>query len=242
MDTVIEPIQAISLKDACITRLEHMILSGELKIGERLPSERDFAARLNVSRPVLHQALVDLEAKGLVQIVPRRGVFISDYRRDGSLAMLSTLLSYHNGALAPEFNQSMLEMRLLVETETARLAAQNRTSAQLEEFQALLAAEKEAMHADPQTLTDIDFTFHHSVALASGNIIYPLILNSFKDVYTNLTGIFFNQYYQSKIVEEVHEFHCKLVDDFERQESDSAIQTMIEMLKHGEGYLQGGSP
>ena len=93
MNTVIEPIQVQSLKEACVARLEQMILSGELTIGERLPSERDFAAKLNVSRPVLHQALVDLETKGLVQIIPRRGVFISDYRRDGSLAMLSSTIS-----------------------------------------------------------------------------------------------------------------------------------------------------
>jgi len=113
MNSTIEPIQVQSLKEACVARLEKMVLSGELKIGERLPSERDFASRLNVSRPVLHQALVDLEAKGLVQIIPRRGVFISDYRRDGSLAMLSSLLSYHNGQLAPDFGQSMLDMRML---------------------------------------------------------------------------------------------------------------------------------
>ena len=93
MTTTIEPIQVQSLKEACITRLERMILSGELLIGDRLPSERSFAAQLNVSRPVLHTALVELEASGLVQIIPRKGVFISDFRRDGSLAMLSSLLS-----------------------------------------------------------------------------------------------------------------------------------------------------
>jgi DNA-binding FadR family transcriptional regulator len=239
MNTVIEPIQAQGLKEACVSRLEQMILSGELKIGERLPSEREFASRLNVSRPVLHQALVELEAKGLVQIVPRRGVFISDYRRDGSLAMLSSLLSYHNGSLAPDFGQSMLDMRLLLEVETARLAVQNRTEDQLGEFREILENEDKAANNDPQTLTDLDFAFHLTIAIASGNLVYPLIINSFKGVYTGLTGEFFRKYVGTPIVEEVHQFHHRLVDAFEKQDTDSAVKTMIEMLKHGEGYLKG---
>jgi GntR family transcriptional repressor for pyruvate dehydrogenase complex len=242
MKTVIEPIQVQSLKEACVARLEQMILSGELKIGERLPSERDFAAQLNVSRPVLHQALVDLEAKGLVQIIPRRGVFISDYRRDGSLAMLSSLLSYHNGQLAPDFGQSMLDMRMLVETETARLATQNRTDQDLADFQEILAQELEAADNDPQTLTDLDFAFHLAIAIASGNLVYPLIINSFKSVYTSLTGEFFRKYVGTKVVAEVHQYHRELVDAFTKQEQESAVQTMIEMLKHGEGYLKGERP
>jgi GntR family transcriptional repressor for pyruvate dehydrogenase complex len=242
MNTVIEPIQVHSLKEACVARLEQMILSGELKIGKRLPSERDFAARLNVSRPVLHQALVDLEAKGLVQIVPRRGVFISDYRRDGSLAMLSSLLSYHNGNLAPEFGQSLMDMRLLLETETARLAAQNRTDEQLVEFRDLLAQEQKAANSDPQTLTDLDFAFHLSTAVVSANLVYPLIINSFKSVYTGLTGEFFRKYVGTTIVENVHQFHRRLVDAFEKMDTDTAVQTMTEMLKHGEDYLKGERP
>jgi DNA-binding FadR family transcriptional regulator len=242
MNTDIEPIQVQSLKEACVARLEQMILSGELKIGERLPSERDFAAQLNVSRPVLHQALVDLEAKGLVQIIPRRGVFINDYRRDGSLAMLSSLLSYHNGQLAPDFGQSLLDMRMLLEVETARLAAQNRTEEQLGEFQEILENEDKAAIHDPQTLTDLDFAFHLAIAIASGNLVYPLIINSFKAVYTSLTGEFFRKYVGTKVVQEVHQYHRELIDTFIKQEQESAVQTMIEMLKHGEGYLKGERP
>jgi DNA-binding FadR family transcriptional regulator len=238
----IEPIQIQSQKEACIARLEHMILSGELGIGERLPSERDFAARLNVSRPVLHQALVELQARGLVQILPRRGVFINDYRRDGSLAMLSSLLSYHDGRLAPDFGQSLMDMRLLLETETARLAAANRTEAQLAEFRDLLAQEERAAKSDPHTLTELDFAFHLSIAIASGNLVYPLMINSFKSVYTNLTGQFFRKYYGTDVVRDVHRFHQRLIESFQVQAADSAFQAMAEMLAHGESYLKGARP
>ena len=239
MELTIEPIQVHSMKDACVARLEQMILSGELKIGERLPSERKFATRLNISRPVLHQALVDLEAKGLVQILPRRGVFISDYRRDGSLAMLSSLLSYHNGQLSPDLSQSMLDMRLLLETETARLAAIHRTEQQMADFHDLLSAEITPLNLVPQKLTELDYNFHLLIAIASSNLVYPLIINSFKEVYTGLTGKFFHEYHNTINIKAVHDIHQQLVAAIEVQDTDSAVQIMIEMLKHGEGYLKG---
>ncbi len=236
-----EPIKNQSLKDACIARLEGLILSGELQIGARLPSERDFASRIGVSRPILHEALVDLDTKGLVEIVPRRGVYVCDYRRSGSLAILSSLLAYHNGKLDPSFIQSMIDMRLTVETETARLAALNRTKEQMLGFHALLVEERQAARDNPQAFIDLDFLFHLSVAIASGNLIYPLIINSFKGVYTSLTGEFFRKYYGTPVVETVRQFHVRLIDAFDLQDAESARSTMIEMLKHGETYLKGES-
>ena len=237
MQIAIEPLKIQSLKDACVSRLEQLILSGELKIGEQLPSERDFALRIGVSRPVLHAALVDLDSKGLVKIIPRRGVFVSDFRRSGSTAILGSLITYHAGNLDPAFTRSLIDMRLLVETETARLAALNRTEKQLVEFRSLLAQEAEAASGDPQALTDLDFSFHLSIAIASGNLVYPLIINSFQGVYTHLTGMFFSRYCGTAVAEAVLQFHMQIVAAFERQETKLSVSTMKAMLNHGAAYL-----
>jgi GntR family transcriptional repressor for pyruvate dehydrogenase complex len=117
-------------------------------------------------------------------------------------------------------------MRLLLETETARLAAVNRTEAQLAEFRELLAQEERAAVSGPGTVTELDFAFHFSIAITSANLVYPLIINSFKSVYTNLTGQFFREYYGTEVVEAVHKFHRHLVAAFEKQDTDSAVQTM----------------
>ncbi len=238
MQIAIEPLKIQSLKDACVARLEQLILSGELKIGEQLPSERDFALRIGVSRPVLHAALVDLDAKGLVQIIPRRGVFVSDFRRSGSLAILGSLLSYHEGNLDPAFTRSLIAMRSLVETETARLAALNCTAQQLIEFRSLLEDEARATCSNPQTLTSLDFSFHLAIAIASGNLVYPLIINSFKGVYTHLTGGFFSRYCGTPVALAVRQFHAQIVTDFEQRDPDAAVSTMMAMLNHGATYLE----
>jgi DNA-binding FadR family transcriptional regulator len=238
----IEPLKVQSLKDACVSRLEQLILSGELKIGEQLPSERDFALRIGVSRPVLHAALVDLDSKGLVQIIPRRGVFVNDFRRSGSLAILGSLLTYHDGSLDPVLIRSLIAMRLLVETETARLAALNRTDQQLAEFRTILEDEARPACGDPQTLTGLDFSFHLSIAIASGNLVYPLIINSFKGVYTHLTGQFFSRYCGTPVADAVRQFHLQIVAAIEHREAEAAVATMTAMLNHGETYLLGERP
>jgi DNA-binding FadR family transcriptional regulator len=235
------PLKVQSLKEACVARLEQLILSGELQIGERLPSERDFAAQIGVSRPVLHEALVDLDTKGLVKIEPRRGAFVCDYRRSGSLALLSSLLAYHEGQLDPVFLQSMLDMRLMLETETANLAALNRTAEQVSELRALLAQGQTAARGNPEKLTSLDFSFHLAIAIASGNLVYPLIINSFQGVYTSLTGDFFRKYGGTPVVETVHQFHARLVEAIETQDAEKAGSIMVEMLKHGEQYLRSAA-
>ncbi len=239
MTATIEPINHLSLKALCVRRLEDLILSGQLRIGERLPAERDLAARLEISRPALHEALVDLSAKGLVRIVPRRGVFVNDYRTTGSPAMLESLLAFREGSLDPAFTQSLLNMRMLIETETARLAAANRNTEQLECMRAILQAELSAPPLDSAALTSLDFAFHLELALASANQVYPLILNSFKGVYTHLSGAFFRAHTGSPVIAEVHAFHQRLLTAIEQRDSVAAVEVMTAMLRHGERYLKG---
>lgn len=239
MNDHIGPLKVQSLKEACVGRLEELILSGEFGIGERLPPERDFAAHIGVSRPVLHEALVDLSAKGLVRIVSRHGAFVNDYRNSGSMAILSSLLTHHEGRLDPAFTKSLIAMRLLVETETARLAALNRTEEQLRELRTIEADEEGAAAGTPERLTALDFAFHLSIAMASGNLVYPLMLNSFKAVYSSLTGEFFRERRGTQAVEAVRDFHARLVEAIGRRDAASAAATMDAMLRQGEAYLLG---
>jgi DNA-binding FadR family transcriptional regulator len=234
---MLEPITITSLKDACVGQLERHILSGTFKTGDRLPSERDLARMLGVSRPVVHQALVDLDAKGLVSIEPRRGVFVNDYRRSGSIALLTTLLEYSKGEFNPSLYKSLLEGRLLIETENAKLAALNRTPQQLERLIALGERGEQSKDSDPKTLTEYDFRFHQEIAVLSGNEMYPLLINSLQSVHQNLAGRFYQAYFDTQIIQEVLDFHAALIKAIEIKNSQQAAQTMAEMLKHGEKHM-----
>jgi GntR family transcriptional repressor for pyruvate dehydrogenase complex len=233
----ISPLKVTSVKDSCVRLLENKILSGEWKIGMRLPSERSLAQSLEISRIILHEALVDLAAKGLVIIQPRKGIYVNDFRTNGSCNLLSSIMNFQNSTLDPDFTKSLIEMRLLLESETSRLAASHRTNEHMTELKRIHQEERGADRANFKRLTDLDFTFHQQIAVASGNLMYPLIINSFKNVYTKLTGLFFENYHNQPEVTQLLEFHQNLIQSIQSGDEVQAEQSMRELLMHGSKCL-----
>ncbi len=234
MNELLEPLRSESLKDLFVARFEELILSGQIKIGQKLPPERELALKLGVSRPVVHEGLLDLAARGLVSMKPRHGAWVNDYRRSGSITMLESLFNYHAGALDADLIASLLQMRQLLEIEFAVLAARNRTAEQLKEFEEILAAEELVDRQRVGDLVELDFRFHHQVALSSGNLVYPMMMNSLKPVYTNFTGVFFTD---TAVVGMVFSFHARLFDAVAEQDESMAIAVMRLILDHGQEHL-----
>lgn len=237
MTFTVEPLRFHSLKEACVLRLEEHILSGEWKAGQKLPPERELASRLGISRPVLHEALVELSTKGLVNITPRKSITVNDFRKSGSVAILSSLLAYKEGFLEPAFVQSLLGMRLLLEQETAALAARFASKDQVTELEALVRREHDLDAGMSDILTRLDFEFHLLISMASGNQVYPLIINSFRGIYTHFTGLFFQSNTDPAVIAEVHEFHRQLVAAIKAGQPKEASAIMRAMLLHGEKLL-----
>jgi len=218
-----------------VTRFEELILSGKIKIGQKLPSERELALQLTVSRPVVHEGLVELASRGLVCLKPRFGATVNDYRKEGSITLLTSLIQYQKGMLEPGLMESLLQMRLFLEPEFARLAAQNRTDNHIKEFYNILEKETSTKHTNIVMITDLDFEFHLLIALASGNTVYPLLLNSFRSVYTNLSGQFFKD---PQVTATVHQYHGKMIKAIEAGKASKSMSIMKEILTHGEKHLR----
>ena len=104
-------ITALSMTDLFVQQIENMILSGELAIGEQLPPARELAGKMGVSRTVVTAGLVELEKLGFVEIKPRQGVYVCDYRRRGTMETLVAIMRYHGGALRKNEVRSLLETR-----------------------------------------------------------------------------------------------------------------------------------
>jgi len=234
-EIAIAPIRTESLKGVFVARFEELILSGQLSIGQKLPSERSLALKLGVSRPVVHEGLVDLAAKGLVTMKPHIGSIVNDYRKEGSLVLLSSLTNYHEGDLEPELLESLLEMRRFFEIETARLATKNRTEGNLNELKEHIKKERSCDHNNKEKVVELDFAFHHLIAIATGNFVYPLLINSFKQVYTNLTGKFF---LDKDVIPFVFDLHRSLVSAVEDSDEHKTATIMECLLDHGEEHLR----
>ncbi|RLD89379.1 MAG: FadR family transcriptional regulator [Bacteroidetes bacterium] len=233
-ERILEPITTESLKQVFVAKFEDLILSGKISIGETLPSERELSAQLKVSRPVVHEGLIELSLRGLVSIRPRSGAIVNDFRKEGSIPLLLSLLNYH-GTLDPKIQKDILEMRLLFENEMVRLCAKNRNSEQMQKLDDIIRQEELIDTVQYEEVAKLDYQFHQIIAAASGNFIYSLLLNSFREIYLHLSTLFFTN---TEVCSVVFNTHKKIVDALRQQDMKEAVSLMTRLLNHGAEHLE----
>lgn len=138
-------------------RIQQLIRQQEIGPGERLPSERDLAASLNVSRASLREGLIALELAGEIEVRGGSGIYAS--------AHAPPQLAVEEAGPGPF---EVLAARHFIETEIAAMAAKNATEAELDAI-LLAMMEMERSHDEPSSNEPADRNFHLAIARASGN-------------------------------------------------------------------------
>ena len=181
-------ISALSLTDLFVQQVENMILSGELDVGEQLPSARELTTKMGVSRPVISAGVVELEKMGFVEIRPRKGVYVCDYRRKGTVETLVAIMRYNGGAMRRNEVKSLLEVRNAMECLCVRLIVERATDEELATLSPLLDGIRDA--SDNDEAAEQVFHFHHEMAVLSGNNLLPLMYYSFRPESVHLWSLF----------------------------------------------------
>ena len=154
------------------------ILSGEYAAGTNLPSERELAVDLQVTRPTLREVLQRLARDGWLDIRHGRSTRIRSFLQEGSLAVLSTLVE--KTEVFPEnLVDQTLQIRLLVAPAYTRQAIMNA----FEEVEKALKPFAEGSD-DPTVLAGMDYQIQKHLAALSGNNILTLIMNNLELLYT----------------------------------------------------------
>ncbi len=180
LDMEFEKLYAPSLKELFINQLQGMILSDELPVGTRLPPERELANQMHVSRAVVNGGLTELARQGFLEIRPRQGAFVADYRRNGNLDTLMAIMQYNGGVLGKSEIRSLLEVRQGLEHMTVSRAIHYATEDDLEKLGTFIARLSESPTPSPAQAAEIAFGFQHEMTIIGGNSILPLIYSSFK--------------------------------------------------------------
>ena len=172
-----EKLTSPSLKELFISNIEAKILSGELPVGQQLPTERQLAQSMGVSRAVVNSGIVELENRGFLDVRPRVGTFVADYRRAGTMETLKSIMTYNRGRLRNEEIRSILEVRDALD----KLAVADIIPHVTELDNMLLLEKVEAIRQarDNRQAAEAVFAFQHELAMLSGNTLLPLIFQSF---------------------------------------------------------------
>ncbi|MDT0318647.1 FadR/GntR family transcriptional regulator [Streptomyces millisiae] len=144
--------------------LDHLLTSGQVRAGDRLPPERQLAETFGVGRSAVREALKSLSLLGLVDIRQGDGTYV----RDASSDLLPQVLEW-GLLLGDQTVDDLLEARACVETDLAELAAARRTDNDLvaldTHFSRMAAA-----HEDPAAYLEADLAFHRALAQAAHNV------------------------------------------------------------------------
>ncbi|WP_290596394.1 MULTISPECIES: FadR/GntR family transcriptional regulator [unclassified Archaeoglobus] len=160
--------------------LRSSILSGKLKPGEKLPSERELAKLLNVSRTSVREALKLLAAQGLIKIVHGQGAFVSAENPDHLVRKLFEVQKTDYKTI-----EDIMAIRRVLEVKAAEWAAKRASQEQLNQLRELIETTKNRISSQSEgtllTLIDHDNRFHTLIAESTGNIVLVNLMSNLLD-------------------------------------------------------------
>lgn len=133
-----DKISVTSVREEFVRAIENKILSGELKVGDRLPSARELCTMMGVSLTSVTTGITELANKGFLKVKPRHGVYVKDYRKEATPETFFAILRYNGGNLNAHEIRSFTETRIAADPLVARLAAERASDEELAELPGLL--------------------------------------------------------------------------------------------------------
>ena len=186
---VFDRIEAEPVSDIVVQQIEDLIVQGVLSEGDRLPSERELSAQMNVSRPKLRDALKTLEENGLICVRHGEGTFIAKLTGQAMQPALINLYARHGEAFF-----DYLEFRRAQEGLAARLAAERATPTdRIQIKKHLEALELADQNSDPEASREADVQFHGAIIEASHNAMLVHMMSSIYEL--TRRGVFYNRSY-----------------------------------------------
>jgi GntR family transcriptional regulator, transcriptional repressor for pyruvate dehydrogenase complex len=210
------------LSERIAERLVLLIAERQLRPGDKLPSERDLAAMMHVSRPSLREALRALDIMQIVEIRQGSGTYVKSLKPEVLVEHFDFVFSLDDPTFA-EF----LEARTMLEPGIAAMAALKATDAELAEISACLERTANAVH-DPQHFLDADRELHELITAAAHN----QIVGRFMATLTRL-GLASRQRTVALkgVREESLEDHHAIVAALQRRDPEAASRAMRKHLE-----------
>jgi GntR family transcriptional repressor for pyruvate dehydrogenase complex len=158
-----------------IEQIRELIYEGELKKGDKLPSERQLKKDLGVSRASIREAFSALEMIGLIESRPGEGTFIRDSFDEDIFNPLSLILLLNDNVA-----EELLELRRVLEIDCVKLAAERATAAEIEEMESYIEDLLSSSGYEDESIK-ADKMFHYTIARASGNKVLLFFMRSISE-------------------------------------------------------------
>jgi GntR family transcriptional regulator, transcriptional repressor for pyruvate dehydrogenase complex len=231
-------VRKVRVSEEIIGQVRDLITSGRLKVGDRLPAERDLAKTLEVGRSTVREAIRALESLGVLQARPGEGTFLvsnpADQRTDQFAA--DVFKSWDN-------QRKLFEVRMVIEPDLASLAARRATPDHIKRMHEVLNDQEKLVRQGGNGIK-ADTSFHFLLAEASGNDILIRLMDGLMDRLQETREASLNT--GGRPLRSLKQ-HRAILRAVESRDSETAEQRMIEHIQEMEGLafaaqeLRGGA-
>ncbi|MCW2620749.1 MAG: GntR family transcriptional regulator [Frankiales bacterium] len=226
--TALTPVRQIAAHELVLDQMRRSMELGQFRPGDRLPSERDLAEMLDVSRTTVRAAVAVLEREGLISVRRGRGGGFIVQAPKYDAAEARRLMRQNKVAIRDAF-----DYRIVVESGAARIAAERRRSADLSELRLLLTQMAEALRASlsdqtPQRVSEfqtLDSALHLGIARATQNEhLLDAVADARRKMWLPVGAIF------GRLEANANDHHDRIVDAIADRDGDLAAATMAEHI------------
>jgi GntR family transcriptional regulator, transcriptional repressor for pyruvate dehydrogenase complex len=202
------PVQSVRVSEQVAGQIEKRILDGELRSGDRLPTERELAEQFQVSRTAVREAMKMLTQKGLVDMRPGRGTIVIDGAHEAMQHSIDLVMKLKLGEVGG--SDKLVEVREILEVEIAGLAAARATDKEIAAMHAAVKVMDESLD-DADAYIVADNNFHAALAEATQNTLILILVNSIvhllseqrKQIFETGDGPRRGQFHHKRILESI---------------------------------------
>lgn len=173
----LKAVSRVTLSEQAALQLAQMISEGKWRAGTKLPSESDLCRVLNIGRSTLREALKSLAFTGMVRMRPGDGTYVLG----SSPGTLDRILA--RGLLKTKQDLAdVCEMRMILETELAALAAQRAAADDIERLRSLVLELRKSLRGEGRPYIDLDLDFHIAIATCAKNRVLRQLVVGVREV------------------------------------------------------------
>jgi GntR family transcriptional regulator, transcriptional repressor for pyruvate dehydrogenase complex len=223
MTIVFEPIRPKKISEEIVEQIKMLISRGELKPGDRIPSERELALMLGVSRPSVREAIMVLDAMGFLEARQGGGTYVRTLTDKSIADPLAKLVEKKDPAML----RALAEVRMGLESWSAYLAAQRAEESEIEEMRRLyVVMEKQAARGGWDS--EVDAEFHYVITAASHNSLQMHVLDSIHSLFHTTIQVALMEFYrQEGHVEKLLTQHREIMEAIADHDPERARQKMM---------------
>jgi GntR family transcriptional regulator, transcriptional repressor for pyruvate dehydrogenase complex len=222
-DNSIHPILPVRVPEQIVKQIQGLISEGNLKPGDRLPPEREFAQRFQVSRNSVRAAIRTLETLGIVETRQGEGTFIRENIMNSLTDNISNVLAARRKSIT-----DVIIARKIFEPGIAYQAARQATTEQISELEEVLHRYEEKVTRDEPILEE-DQRFHYLLARMTCNSIVMQIINTLMDTLRESRELFFKYHGNVSL-----EGHRRIVSALKSKDPEAASQAMLKHIEEVE--------